>query len=968
MAEGSNKEEIVVNVTGNANEQFAEMERRANRTENAVKNLAQAIGRMEEALNKKASAGGRATRATKDLGDAADKTARSKRNLGDEVEKASEKAKKATSSFDAFQQSLFGTRGKAAFIWDLAIDGFKMAMGFAQSFIERMSGVQRTMSLLATIPGSNSEEEFNYLRQTADNYGQSLKSLQDDYAKLNLAAQNTALTQTDVRRIFEQVSLATRTLHLNTQQTQLTFLAVEQMLSKGKISMEELRKQFAERIPGAMNALAREMGVPLKVMDEFITKVGASSEKVVPLLGNAIQRLYQDALPLAARALDAELNRIQTSITFFFKRVGDAGGAEGMSNLLRSINGLLQSESIAKVFANAMNTITNNIALFLSTLKPEQVDKFATTVLDFLAAFASLAVSAGKAVMFLAANLPAVGAAIGAFMGATMGAPFGPWGAAIGMIGGGVGGFALGKSMQGSAMNPMMLQEKMNKLSEYDALIKKHEADLAEFDEPLRSSSLGTLIGKGVSRLFGQKANTQGRLDTVKRLRDELWKEIEPYATQATMMQAPHEVNAPKLDGLPDVITDHKKAMEYLRKNFGLAGGKSKDELKAEQLLLRQNRAMEDLMAQVESIRSPETDKFAKIETNMEQLGIKPGHPRYLEMRNLLVELQADYNRKKQEESNRKTAATESQYSEMLNAANIEIEKFGEKYSLENLQQINDFDWATKARRMANALEVELLDQKKRWDKMAEENPLFNFGFDREKRLQELREMGQAYIEEFKRIEQEKRTIMGGAKDFLKEWNENATNYGKMTKDFMQGVTDGIVDMLLTAVKTGEFSFKKLTQFILDYIMKMLIIRAITPFMNMAVDWLGGMMSGLGGAASSVASGASNYSFSGGGGMGMTYGGLRARANGGPVWPGESFLVGERGPEVFTPRTGGYITPNESLRTGGGGTTINVQVNVESNGDTTTNAAAGYATLGAKLGEAVRAVLVDEMRPGGMLA
>ena len=38
------------------------------------------------------------------------------------------------------------------------------------------------------------------------------------------------------------------------------------------------------------------------------------------------------------------------------------------------------------------------------------------------------------------------------------------------------------------------------------------------------------------------------------------------------------------------------------------------------------------------------------------------------------------------------------------------------------------------------------------------------------------------------------------------------------------------------------------------------------------------------------------------------------RAKGGPVWPGSSFLVGENEPEVFTPRTGGEITPLADIR------------------------------------------------------
>jgi hypothetical protein len=47
-----------------------------------------------------------------------------------------------------------------------------------------------------------------------------------------------------------------------------------------------------------------------------------------------------------------------------------------------------------------------------------------------------------------------------------------------------------------------------------------------------------------------------------------------------------------------------------------------------------------------------------------------------------------------------------------------------------------------------------------------------------------------------------------------------------------------------------------------------------------------------------------------------------ARASGGPVAGGGTYLVGERGPELFTPGTSGNITPNNAL--GGGGITVNV--------------------------------------------
>ena len=50
---------------------------------------------------------------------------------------------------------------------------------------------------------------------------------------------------------------------------------------------------------------------------------------------------------------------------------------------------------------------------------------------------------------------------------------------------------------------------------------------------------------------------------------------------------------------------------------------------------------------------------------------------------------------------------------------------------------------------------------------------------------------------------------------------------------------------------------------------------------------------------------------------------LPRRANGGPVMGGGSYLVGERGPELFTPGSSGSITPNGAM----GGNTITVNVN-----------------------------------------
>jgi TP901 family phage tail tape measure protein len=52
------------------------------------------------------------------------------------------------------------------------------------------------------------------------------------------------------------------------------------------------------------------------------------------------------------------------------------------------------------------------------------------------------------------------------------------------------------------------------------------------------------------------------------------------------------------------------------------------------------------------------------------------------------------------------------------------------------------------------------------------------------------------------------------------------------------------------------------------------------------------------------------------------------RAAGGPVSRGKTYLVGERGPELFSPFSSGNIIPNHRISSGGGGDTYVVSVNV----------------------------------------
>ena len=87
------------------------------------------------------------------------------------------------------------------------------------------------------------------------------------------------------------------------------------------------------------------------------------------------------------------------------------------------------------------------------------------------------------------------------------------------------------------------------------------------------------------------------------------------------------------------------------------------------------------------------------------------------------------------------------------------------------------------------------------------------------------------------------------------------------------------------------------------------------------------------------------------------------KAEGGPVKGGGSYVVGERGPELFTPGVSGNITPNHAM----GGST-NIVVNVDASGSSVEGDEQNSRELGRIISAAIQSELINEKRPGGLLA
>lgn len=134
-----------------------------------------------------------------------------------------------------------------------------------------------------------------------------------------------------------------------------------------------------------------------------------------------------------------------------------------------------------------------------------------------------------------------------------------------------------------------------------------------------------------------------------------------------------------------------------------------------------------------------------------------------------------------------------------------------------------------------------------------------------------------------------------------------------------QGMADTLADFVLT----GKASFGDLV----NAMIRDLIRLEIQTQMTTAYKAAGGM-SGIFSSIGSWLGGSSSSAPSSGGWESNSFNGIDgARASGGPVWSGGTFLVGENGPELLSMgSSSGFVTPNHAL---GGGTSSPSSVRVE---------------------------------------
>ena len=131
-------------------------------------------------------------------------------------------------------------------------------------------------------------------------------------AKTFFAASQGTPLERDMNSIFSGIANAAAAMQMPMEDVNGVFLALGQMVSKGKVQAEELRGQLGERLPGAFRMAAEAMGMSTAELDKFMADGKLLSEDLLPRLAEALNEKYAESARRSAEGLQGSINTMTT--------------------------------------------------------------------------------------------------------------------------------------------------------------------------------------------------------------------------------------------------------------------------------------------------------------------------------------------------------------------------------------------------------------------------------------------------------------------------------------------------------------------------------------------------------------------------------------------------------------------------------------------------------------------------------
>jgi tape measure domain-containing protein len=208
---------------------------------------------------------------------------------------------------------------------------------------------------VATGSAQGAAREFAFVSEQSQRLGIDLRSSAEAYASLAAAAKGTALEGEASRDIFRAVAEAMSALGRDAYDTEGALRAIEQMISKGNVSAEELRGQLGERLPGAFNIAARSIGVTTEELNKMLQNGELLAEDLLPALASELSNTFSAEAERRATSLQGQMNNFRSAVF----ELMSSGNMQGLADAIGDFTDLIKDPGFQKGFSSLLSGLVS---------------------------------------------------------------------------------------------------------------------------------------------------------------------------------------------------------------------------------------------------------------------------------------------------------------------------------------------------------------------------------------------------------------------------------------------------------------------------------------------------------------------------------------------------------------------------------------------------------------------------------
>ena len=197
------------------------------------------------------------------------------------------------------------------------------------------------------------DRAMEFTSNIAEAYGSNILTLRKSYLRFRAATASSSLTLEQQEGIFSSVAKSAAALGLETERVDRAYNALEQIMSKGVVSSEELRQQLGDALPGSLEIMAKALGVTTLELNKMLAQGEVLSDVALPKFAAELEKTYGiENVTRIDNAVTAQ-GRFETAITRLVQR-------------LEASNAI---EDFFIVLTNSINFISKNIGAIYNLAK-----------------------------------------------------------------------------------------------------------------------------------------------------------------------------------------------------------------------------------------------------------------------------------------------------------------------------------------------------------------------------------------------------------------------------------------------------------------------------------------------------------------------------------------------------------------------------------------------------------------------